>query len=102
MAVKTRDELHRLVDGLGEGDLATARAFLEFLGSRQRHGAASANAMDADPVSDPILRAFMDTPEDDEDLTPDERAAIDGGKADVAAGDVVPFEEVERRLLGRA
>jgi len=101
MAVQARDDLHRLVDHLGEGDLTAAQAFLEFLTSRQRQGTGPAMAVEAREPSDPIMRAFLDAPEDDEDLSPDEIAAIAAGKADVAAGDVVSFEEVERRLLGR-
>lgn len=46
---------------------------------------------------DPLLRAIANAPEDDEPLTPEEEAAIDEGRADIAAGRTVSLEDVERQ-----
>ncbi len=46
---------------------------------------------------DPMLSAIANAPEDDEPLTPEEEAAIDEGRADIAAGRTVSLEDVERQ-----
>lgn len=76
-----RSDLHSILDAIPEDRLSDARAALEAL-------------------ADPVLLAFLTAPEDDEPLTPEDVAAIEEGKADVARGDVVSYADVERRLLG--
>jgi len=76
-----RDDLHTLLDAIPEDRLPAVREALERL-------------------ADPVLLAFLMAPEDDEPLTDEDIAAIEEGKADIARGDTVPLEEVERRLLG--
>ena len=66
-----RDEVARLVDGLPEEKLEFARGYLEHL--------------------------TLET-DDDEVLTPEERAHIDEGLADLAAGRVIPHEDVKREF----
>jgi predicted transcriptional regulator len=78
-----KDRLHRLVDELSEQETHTAERFLEFL--RYSH--------------DPLMRAGLAAPDDDEPETPEEAAAIEEARADMAAGRVLPHEEVRRRLL---
>jgi len=49
----------------------------------------------ASDIDDPVLRAFMDAPEDDEPLTDEDLAAIAEGKADIDRGDVVRWEDYD-------
>ena len=79
MTVKER--LHRLVESLPEGAAPTVEAFMEFVIARSRQ----------QQWDDPVLQAFMEAPEDDEPLTPEDIEAIEEGHADVARGDVVPW-----------
>ncbi len=81
--MSTREALHRLIDELPEGEVQSAWCLLDSLCAKV----------------DPVLWAFMNAPEDDEPLTPEEIAAIEEGKADVARGDVIPWETylAERR-----
>lgn len=84
MTTKTRrDGLHRLVDELPEGELHSARRFLESL-----RGA-----------GDPVLRSLMEAPEDDEELTEEEKEAIDEAWQDYLRGDVISSEDAKRELL---
>lgn len=53
-------------------------------------------------LADTVLLAFLVAPEDDEPLTAEDVQAIRDGKDDVARGDVVSLEEVERQLRGIA
>lgn len=76
-----RSDLHSILDAIPEDRLSDARAALEAL-------------------ADPVLLAFLTAPEDDEPLTPEDVAAIEEGKADIARGDVISYADVERRLLG--
>jgi predicted transcriptional regulator len=66
-----REEVRRLVDELPEEKLEFARGYLEHL--RQES-------------------------DDDEVLTPKERAHIDEGLADLAAGRVISHEDVKREF----
>mgnify|MGYP000866038550 CR=1 FL=1 len=91
MATDTRRLLHTLLDSIDERNLDVAQAFLEFLAARQNK-----LVLPADSV-DPVLREFLAAPEDDDDLADEDIAAIEEGKADVAAGRVVTLEEIERR-----
>jgi len=49
----------------------------------------------AGDTDDPVLRAFIDAPEDDEPLTDEDLAAIAEGKADIDRGDVVRWEDYD-------
>jgi hypothetical protein len=119
-----KEALHDLIDALPEDQLHTVRLVVEFLAFRQlrdrvAHGLATPDELrrflesreHGDFVvsergdtfeDDPLLRAFLDAPEDDEPLTPDDVAAIEAGKADIARGEVVPWEEAKARLLGHS
>jgi hypothetical protein len=55
-----RDTLHRLVDALPESELAVAERFLNYLRA----------------TADPVLRALIEAPLDDEPETEDERRAM--------------------------
>ncbi len=81
----TKQEVHRLLDQLPKDDLGTAKLFLEFLRYK----------------NDPVLKAFLTAPEDDEPVTKEEQAALDEAYEDVRAGRMVSHKEAKRRLLGR-
>ena len=68
-----RDELRALVDAIPDDRLLAAREALERL-------------------TDPVLLAFLNAPEDDEPLTDEDLAAIAEGRADIDAGRTVPWE----------
>lgn len=80
MTVKER--LHRLVDLLPERETPIATRFLEIL-------AAS---------TDPVHRAHLLAPEDEENVDDD----LDGGLTEARAEPSVSHEEARRRLLGAA
>jgi predicted transcriptional regulator len=48
--------------------------------------------------ADPLTRALVDAPEDDEPLTPEDEAEIREGIDAIAAGDVIPHHELRRSL----
>ncbi len=47
---------------------------------------------------DPVLRAFLNAPEDDEPESEEERAAVEEAYEDLKAGRVVSDEELKREL----
>ena len=79
----TRDDIHRLVDSLPEGDLT---AVGEYLQSRQT----------AD--SDALLNSLMAAPWDDEPESPEEAAAVREAYEDVRNGNLVSDEELDSLL----
>ena len=106
MAIETRRMLHVLVDSIDEQNLDAAQAFLEFLAARRgklppMEESAPDSVAIRDAIEDPVLREFLAAPEDDEDLTDEEIAAIEEGKADIAAGRIVTHEEIMRRWPSR-
>jgi hypothetical protein len=76
-----RDNLHRLVDSLPESELVRAERVLEAL--RQ--------------VAEPPYRPLEEAPVDDEAETPEERAAVEEARSDVAGGRVISHGEAKRR-----
>jgi hypothetical protein len=78
--VTVKDELHQLVEGLPDSELHTARRFLEYL--QQTSG-------------DPVLRALLDAPEDDELLTDEDRAALDVAWEEYRRGEGIPDEQLK-------
>jgi hypothetical protein len=78
----TRETLHKMVDLLPESEWEAARRVLE-------EGLAK---------HDPVLRAFLNAPEDDEPESEEERAAVEEAYEDLKAGRVVSDEELKREL----
>lgn len=78
----TKENLYRLIDQLPNSELDAARRYLEYLRD----------------TSDPVLRAFLNAPEDDEETTDEDMQAIEEAMEDVRSGDVVPLDEVKRDL----
>jgi hypothetical protein len=73
----SKDTLHRLVDALPEAAVEEAERLLAALS-----------------VVDPVLRAALLAPEDDEPETPEEAAAVQEAREAIARGDVYTLEEV--------
>jgi hypothetical protein len=120
----TKEALYRrLIDDVAADDVRTAEAFLDLLRQRRRlgrlkfdkvkglsaadlvalrnalvHGRWALDKVAAIPVDDPVLRAFMEAPEDDEPVTPEEEAAIAEARDAVAKGEVTSHEELAREL----
>jgi hypothetical protein len=80
--MSTRDSLHRLIDELPESELATAERFLHYLRA----------------TADPVLRALLEAPLDDEPEADDERQAVQAAREELARGEVRTLEEVRREL----
>jgi hypothetical protein len=79
----TREALHRLIDGLPGDVLDDAARYLKALST-----------------DDPVLRAALLAPEDDEGETEEEQQAWAEAEADIAGGRLLPDAEVRRRILG--
>jgi hypothetical protein len=120
----TKEALYRrLIDEVPADDLRMAEALLELLRQRRRlgrlkfntvkglsaadlvalsnalvHGRWALNQVGPIPPDDPVLRAFLDAPEDDEPVTPEEEAAITEAREAVARGEVISHEELAREL----
>lgn len=82
MEASAKERLHRLVDRVPEGEFHTAERFLEYLANSD----------------DPVLRALMSAPEDDEPLTEADREALEEGRRALEAGDVVSHEELRKAI----
>jgi len=78
----TKEELHRLVEELPKNELPAARRYLEYLRN----------------MGDPLLRALMEAPLDDELETDAERAAVQEAWEAVTRGEVVSDEELRIEL----
>jgi hypothetical protein len=74
-----RDDLRAMLDAIPDERLTAAREALERL-------------------TDPVLLAFLNAPDDDEPVTDEDLAAIAEGKADVAQGLTVPRADVLAEL----
>lgn len=84
MTTKTRrDDLHRLVDELPEGELHSARRFLEFLRGTGGH----------------IPRSLLEAPEDDEPTTEEEDKSAEEAWQEYLRGEGISAEEAKRELL---
>lgn len=79
-----KERLHQLVEELPEG--AATSAAERILAHLRRFG------------DDPVLRALMQAPADDEPETDAERAAAAEGWAALRRGDVITDEELRREL----
>lgn len=82
MEAKAKERLYRLIDRIPDGEVHTAERFLEYLTTSD----------------DPVMRALMNAPEDDEPVTPEEEEAVREALEDVEAGRMHSLEEVKREL----
>ena len=76
----TRAELHELLDSLPDDRLEEAGRRL------------------AELVDDPVLRALMLAPIDDEPLAPEQAERLDRRRTSAARGNTISTEELTRRL----
>ena len=80
----TMKYLHELLDRIPESDWEEVRQVLEKHLSKH----------------DPVLRAFLNAPEDDEPESEEERAAVEEAYEELRAGEELSHEDVKKRLLG--
>ncbi|HEY7063522.1 MAG TPA: hypothetical protein VII06_18735 [Chloroflexota bacterium] len=71
----SKEGLHRLIDELPEALWSEAERYLQGL-----------------TTTDPVLRALLLAPLDDEPLSPEEEAALAKAEAEAARGDVISWE----------
>jgi hypothetical protein len=48
--------------------------------------------------SDPMVAAFLDAPEDDEPLTPEEEAALEESRAEYRRGEAIPLDQIRHEF----
>ena len=77
-----KEDLHRMVDELPKKELPVAKRYLEYLRN----------------MGDPVLRSFMEAPEDDEEETEEETAMIEEARQEYLRGEARPWEEVREEL----
>ncbi|MBI4312596.1 MAG: hypothetical protein HY681_12565 [Chloroflexi bacterium] len=82
----TRAALRKLIDQLPESELVAAHRYLCYLRDE----------------GDPLLRALLNAPEDDEPETEEERRAVAEAWEDYKAGRVLSHEEVKAMFLGQS
>lgn len=81
-----RERIHHAVDDLPLEELYAVERYVSYL---------------RDMARDPVLRALINAPFDDEPWTDKDEAALEEAWEDVRAGRVVPHEEVVRSLSER-
>lgn len=81
--VLTKERLHHLIDELPESELDAAERVLEYLRARGR---------------DPLLRALVEAPEDEEPTTAEEDRESDQAWQEYLRGEARPWEEVREEL----
>jgi hypothetical protein len=79
-----KERLHQLIDELPESELPTAARVLSALKA----------------TADPVLRALLDAPWDDEPEREDERQAVQGAREELARGEVHTLDAELWRSLG--
>jgi hypothetical protein len=83
--VTIKDQLHRLVDELAEYELLAAHRYVVYL---------------RNVGIDPVLRAFLEAPIDDEHETDEERTAVQEAREELARSEGIPWDEAQACLLG--
>ncbi|MBQ11887.1 MAG: hypothetical protein CMJ45_10090 [Planctomyces sp.] len=78
-----KDDLHRLVDKLPKKELQSAKRYLEYLRN----------------MGDPVQRALLEAPEDDEPTTPEENKIAEEAWQEYLRGEGISAEEAKRELL---
>ena len=77
-----KDDLHRLVDELPTTELHGAKRYLEYLRN----------------MSDSLLQALMEAPEDDEPTTPEEEESVEQARQEYLRGEARPWADVREEL----
>src|SRR5262245_18272855 len=81
-SMTTKATLHQIIEELPESELVAAGRFLAYLRD----------------MADPVRRALLTAPWDDEPETEDERQAVQEARSELAQGEVYPLDEVRREL----
>ena len=74
--------LHQLIEELPESELMTAERFLAYLRD----------------MADPVRRALLTAPWDDEPETEEERQAVQEAREELARGETIPDADLWQRL----
>jgi hypothetical protein len=80
--VSLKDRVHHLVDELPEPELTMAERFLQYLRATE----------------DPVHRALLEAPWDNEPESEDERQAVQEARDELARGEAIPDAELWRSL----
>jgi|SRR6266540_1347068 len=83
IGVSNKDRLHRLVEELPESEVSAAERYLAYLRLARE---------------DPVLHTILTAPEDHEQETDEERAAVAEAREDLKEGRVVSLDEAKREL----
>ena len=83
MPAVSKHDLHKLIDALPERDTLAAKRLLEYLLSK---------------TGDPLLRALLYAPEDDEPLDEEDLEHLEEAERDLVEGRVVAWEDVKKEL----
>ena len=78
----TREDLHRIVEEIPSTELDSAASYLLYLRD----------------LYDPIVKAFLDAPDDDEPETKEERNAVNEARTALKYGEMASDEEVGQQL----
>jgi hypothetical protein len=78
----TKERIHQIVDELEQGE---SEWLLELL---EEH------------MADPFLQAHRNAPLEDEEISPEEEAAVEEAREEIRRGEYVTADEAKRRLLG--
>ena len=79
----TKEDLYKLVSELPDSELDAAKRYLEYLRN----------------PGDPVLKALLEAPQDDEPLSKDEEQAINEATDEFKKGRVVPSEAVQKDIV---
>ncbi|MBI2165474.1 MAG: hypothetical protein HYU29_03605 [Chloroflexi bacterium] len=82
--MRTKKELHRLVDALPRSEIAPAGRYLEYLRS----------------LGDPLIRQLLAAPEDEKPLSKETAKALDEAKEQASLGQGRAWEAVRGELAG--
>ena len=82
MDANLRDRLYRLVDRLPDAEGLAAERYLQYLTA----------------YGDPLVRAALSVPEDEDELSNAGRLLLNEGREDLAAGRTHTLDEVKREL----
>ena len=80
-----KEDLLRLVDELPKKELPVAKRYLEYLRN----------------MGDPVLRAMLEAPEDDEPTTPEEEKGAEEARQEYIRGEGISMDEAKREFLSR-
>ena len=82
--MRTKKDLHRLVDELPDTEVAAAGRYLQYLRN----------------LGDPFLRQLVEAPEDGKALSDETTEALEEAKQQALRGQGRPWEAVRRELAG--